>query len=156
VSERGWIIVGLLAALTAGTGYFIMKPRGIRNNNPGNIRRSSDAWLGLSQTQSDPDYFQFTDMLYGIRAAGKLVRNYATRYGINTIHEIITRWAPQHENPTDKYIDNVAAVVGVNPTSTIDLNDAATLERLLLGIFNQENGRGRVSLEDIKRGIALI
>ena len=44
-------------------------PRGIRNHNPGNIRRSQDPWQGLASAQNDPEFFIFQSAIYGIRGA---------------------------------------------------------------------------------------
>lgn len=43
-------------------------PRGLRNNNPGNIRTTKDKWQGLREKQTDKDFFQFTEMKWGYRA----------------------------------------------------------------------------------------
>lgn len=133
-----------------------VKPRGIRNNNPGNIEfNPANNWLG--QTGTDGRYATFSEMKYGVRAAGKLLRNYQTRYGINNVRDLITRWAPDDENPTAAYIKNVAATAGVAPIKTIDIvNDDVMLFRVLKGIFRQENGGDFVDDMTIKEGIALI
>ena len=39
--------------------------RGIRNNNPLNIRHSADKWQGASETQTDKSFVQFKSMAYG-------------------------------------------------------------------------------------------
>ena len=36
-----------------------MLPRGIRNHNPLNIRRSKDQWKGMAEVQSDRAFVQF-------------------------------------------------------------------------------------------------
>lgn len=133
-----------------------VKPRGIRNNNPGNIEfNPANNWLG--QTGTDGRYATFSEMKYGVRAAGKLLRNYQTRYGINNVRDLITRWAPDDENPTAAYIKNVAATAGVAPIKTIDIvNDDVMLFRVLKGIFRQENGGDFVDDMTITEGIALI
>ena len=47
-----------------------MLPRGIRNNNPLNIRRTAkDQWKGLRAQQTDASFCQFERMEYGWRAA---------------------------------------------------------------------------------------
>ncbi len=38
-------------------------PRGVRNNNPGNIKKNNVRWLGLSEEQNDDTFFQFTDSI---------------------------------------------------------------------------------------------
>lgn len=80
--------------------------RGIRNNNPLNIRHNPhNRWLGLSPSQTDPAFCQFENMTYGVRAAMKLLRNYAIQMKRCTIKDYITRWAPPSENNTQNYID---------------------------------------------------
>ena len=44
-------------------------PRGTRNNNPGNIRHSADAWKGMNVEQLDDSFVQFETPHFGIRAA---------------------------------------------------------------------------------------
>lgn len=68
-------------------------PRGIRNNNPGNIRWGSD-WKGLKKDgkQQDPSFCIFKTPEYGIRALAKLLRNYKQLYGLNTPRKIISRY----------------------------------------------------------------
>lgn len=79
--------------------------RGIRNNNPLNIRHNPrNHWLGLSTKQTDPDFCQFESMVYGVRAAMVLLRNYARQLKRCTIKDYITRWAPPSENDTRNYI----------------------------------------------------
>ena len=39
--------------------------RGIRNNNPLNIRHSADRWQGARMKQTDPSFVQFKTMAYG-------------------------------------------------------------------------------------------
>mgnify|MGYP003533551919 FL=1 len=43
--------------------------RGIRNNNPLNIRLSADKWQGMREEQTDKAFVQFKSMAYGYRAA---------------------------------------------------------------------------------------
>ena len=51
-------------------------PRGIRNNNPGNIRRNGDPWQGLAKEQNDREFFTFKSAVYGIRALARLLITY--------------------------------------------------------------------------------
>ena len=90
-----WIAIAALLVAATGTGLYVMA-RGIRNNNPGNIRHGSSKWQGMSATQTDSEYIQFDDPVYGIRAIVKLLRNYQSRHGLNTIEEIITRSRSAH------------------------------------------------------------
>lgn len=83
-------------------------PRGLRNNNPLNIRKSTSVWRGLSPTQLDSAFCTFTSVEYGARAAIKLIMNYLKRPEINTLRDIINRWAPPSENNTGSYVNVVA------------------------------------------------
>ena len=69
-----WAVI--IIALTFTTKKVYDMSRGLRNNNPGNIRKTGDKWQGLSTTQTDDSFFQFTDAKYGIRAMAKLLKNY--------------------------------------------------------------------------------
>ena len=50
-------------------------PRGLRNNNPGNIRITKDKWQGLREKQEDKSFFQFTEMKWGYRALIRTLQN---------------------------------------------------------------------------------
>lgn len=103
-----------------GFGYGVWgKTRGLRNNNPGNIKKTSDMWLGLSANQTDDTFFQFKSATYGIRAIMVLLRNYFNKYGLNTIRAIIGRWAPTLENDTNAYTYFVANKLDMNNDETI-------------------------------------
>ena len=91
--------------------------RGIRNNNPLNIRRSSTHWLGARKEQTDKSFVQFETMAYGYRAAWKILQTYYERFCMQnkdyTVRNIITRWAPPTENDTEAYIMNVLKMSGI-------------------------------------------
>lgn len=86
--------------------------RGIRNNNPGNIRWG-DHWRGLvSESQrTDKAFCQFVNAEYGIRAMMIILNHYHTQHGLNTLDGIIRRWAPPEENNTQAYIDGISTVI---------------------------------------------
>ena len=94
-------------------------PRGIRNNNPLNIRLSSDRWQGqvLPQRGSGEGAFcVFESMAYGWRAAFVILcKTYYGKYKLKTIRAIITRWAPPKENNTEVYIRRVTDRIGIGP-----------------------------------------
>jgi len=119
-----------------------METRGERNNNPGNIDRSSVVWQGMSADQSsDSRFIVFTDPVPGIRALAKVLLSYFRKYGLNTVRGIIDRWAPPSENNTGAYVNHVASVLGVGSDDLIDVTDAHTLEVLTRAIIEHENGR---------------
>jgi len=116
--------------------------RGERNNNPGNIRHTVPQinWQGMSATQTDPAFVQFTDPQLGIRAMRVNFQTYFNNYGLNTVTGIISRWAPPSENNTAAYITNVAAQMGVDPNATLDLTDLGTMSALVDAVITHENG----------------
>ena len=91
--------------------------RGIRNNNPLNIRRSADNWQGAREEQTDQSFVQFKSMAYGYRAAWKTLQSYYNRFRMQnrafTVRNIILRWAPPKENHTDNYIKSVLKLSGI-------------------------------------------
>ena len=90
-------------------------PRGVRNNNPLNIRHGASSWMGARFRQTDPDFVQFRSIEYGFRAAFKIIYTYYHHYGLNTLQAIIGRWAPESENETSSYVSAVLAqLVKVN------------------------------------------
>lgn len=120
--------------------------RGERNNNPGNLRRTSIRWQGLAAEQTDQSFVSFTSPKMGIRALGKTLITYSKVYGLNTVRSIVNRYAPTNENDTDAYINSVADSMGVDPDDRIDLSNSNTLEQLVRAIIKHENGR--VSYDD--------
>ena len=95
-----------------------MLPRGIRNNNPLNIRRGKDQWQGLRAQQTDASFCQFESLEYGWRAAFYLLtRTYYHKYRLYTIRMIINKWAPPNENLTETYIQNVSRLTRISPSA---------------------------------------
>lgn len=127
-------------------------PRGVRNNNPGNIRKNSTVWMGMSATQTDPSFVQFVAPEYGIRAIAKIMKSYRA-LGLNTIREVIRRWAPPSENNTDSYVSAVCAECSVKPDETVDLDTVMPL--LVKAIIYHENGCCPYTDQQINSGIAL-
>lgn len=126
--------------------------RGIRNFNPGNIRRNATVWMGMAAIQNDPSFVVFVAPEYGIRAIAKIMRSYRA-LGLNTIREVVRRWAPPSENNTDAYVAAVCAECSVGPDDTIDLDNVMPL--LVKAIIYHENGVCPYTDEQINSGIAL-
>lgn len=127
--------------------------RGIRNNNPGNIRKSGTTWAGQAppEAQTDSAFVIFLDPAYGIRAMAKILKTYFSR-GTDTIAKVIATWAPATENDTQAYIANVARVTGLDPNAKLS---AADLTRIIPAIIQHENGRQPYSLETIVKGVSM-
>lgn len=105
-------------------------PRGIRNNNPLNIR-IGNTWLGERANPVDQEFEEFVTIEYGLRAAFLILRRYIRRYGKNTVTSIVSTWAPSTENNTLKYIDTVCHRTGLTPTQTIAYEDKTTMCKLV-------------------------
>lgn len=114
-------------------------PRGIRNNNPGNIERSAVRWLG-EVSGADTRFATFDTPEAGIRALARNLITYQQRHGLNTVRRIIARWAPPRENATAAYEVAVARELGVDPDAPLNLRDEATLSKLSAAIIRHENG----------------
>lgn len=118
-------------------------PRGIRNNNPGNIRWG-DPWQGLVPVEQrvDKDFCQFNHSTYGIRAICRILISYQDKYKLKSVREIISRWAPPIENDTTAYVNIVAQNMGVKPDATLDVYDYSIMKSLVEFIIKHENGKG--------------
>lgn len=117
-----------------------MKPRGLRNCNPGNIRLSDDKWQGLREEQTDEDFFQFQSMAWGYRALIRTLQNYRRKHNCWTIRDFITRWAPSCENNTLAYIKSVCNYLGVPSVYVPDVDDKDTMCALAAAMSRHENG----------------
>lgn len=115
-------------------------PRGIRNNNPLNIRINDEKFRGEVIPSADKSFKQFTSMAYGYRAAFRMIRTYYNKRGLKTIREIINRWAPPIENHTDIYVNTVSKYAGYPADEIIDLNDEPLFKKIIAGMHIQENG----------------
>ncbi len=130
-------------------------PRGIRNNNPGNLRRTKDPWQGLAKEQTDPEFFTFENPVYGIRALARVLIAYQDDRGLRTIRQIIGRWAPATENDTAGYIESVAKSTGFAPDQTLDLHAYADLKPLVEAIIQHENGQQPYTGAQIDKALVL-
>lgn len=131
-----------------------MLPRGIRNNNPLNIRIGSK-WVGEVQNPTDSDFEQFTSMVYGLRAGFKLIRRYIERYHLCTVKEILSRWAPTTENNTESYVSFVCKRSGIGALDTLSFDDENKMVALIEAMCLYENGV-RVSFGDIWRAYLIV
>jgi len=129
--------------------------RGIRNHNPGNIRRDRTRWKGQAEVQTDPAFVVFTAPEWGLRAMARVLRNYQTKHGLRTVRAIISRWAPQSENDVDAYVRSVAVRMGVDPEAALSLADADLLADLIAAIVRHENGCQPYDQPTIQKAIEL-
>ena len=123
---------------------------GVRNNNPLNIEHhAANKWRG--QEGHDGRFVIFSHPLYGYRAATRIIMSYSRR-GIETVGDIVTTWAPPHENDTESYITTVESISGLardavpkRPDELGDLFEAMTI---------MENGYNPYIRKTILDGIA--
>jgi len=146
------IVIGLYL-LGFGARKVYDMTRGLRNNNPGNIRRSSTQWEGLSKSQTDPEFFQFVTPEYGIRAMVKILKTYEYSYGLKTIRKVISRWAPPSENDTESYVNSVASSVGIDPDMA--MSPTAYIVPLIKAIIKHENGLNPYQDATIDSGVEM-
>lgn len=135
------------AAASVGYSLGISTPKGIRNNNPGNLRYvASIPWTG--QTGDDgTGYAVFDSAEHGVRALGRQLQTYAGR-GLTSVREIISTYAPSNENDTAAYISAVAGELGVDPDQPLDVY--GVLPNLVAAIIHHENGIQPYDLSDLQ------
>ena len=115
-------------------------PRGLRNNNPCNIRKSNDVFVGEIVPSQDEAFKQFSTMAYGYRATFVILYNYQHRYGLDTIAKMIRRFAPENENHTKAYIDTVAERSGVSSNGRITATNGDVMIPIVAAMSAVENG----------------
>lgn len=115
-------------------------PRGLRNNNPGNLVLTSIPWQGkIPNAQNTDGHFeQFTELRYGIRAMMRDIISDINR-GLNTLDALINEYAPPHENDTANYISYVSAFTGLLPNVKIELSKPV-LQAIVTAKITLENG----------------
>lgn len=146
-------------------------PLGARLHNPGNIERVAGViWQGQHETQPHPRFVRFTAPEWGIRAICRVLITYqdkrqaADGSAIDTVREIVERWAPPGENDTDAYVASAAQRLAqvVDPTAgdlvagqQIDVTDYATMRGMVEAIIHHENGFVPYDEATIVKGIVL-
>ncbi len=154
--------------------------RGIRNNNPGNIegknrinetdsRHPNDSarWQGLAtwdkmtlEQQEERRFLVFADPTSGIRAiAVTLLTYYDKRRAhdgsrIDTIQELVERWAPKaDDNDPKSYAKHLARYVHKATFDPVDFHDFKVMRALVEGIIVHENGVNPYTDSQIDAGI---
>lgn len=140
-------IIGALAVAAIGA-YLLSRPRGIRNNNPGNLIDAGIPWRGLVGRDATGKAV-FRTAIDGIRAAYIDLRTGFERDREDTVREIIMEWSATDQEP---YIDFVSRWLGVHPDQRLDLASSAV--PLLEAIFYFENGEQPYPEATILRAIA--
>lgn len=123
--------------------YWKSMPRGVRNNNPLNIREGKNdntQWNGEALLDTDKAFEEFKHPVYGFRAGARIIRSY-NRQGFRTLSEVITRFAPpEDDNDTELYIKQVSKWTGIGRNQVINVNDTEQLATLLHAMSRKEVG----------------
>lgn len=142
MSRNKWAPSALGLFLLFSIGAYLMQPRGIRNNNPLNIRQNHTndiKWLGESLDDHDAEFEEFESPFYGLRAAARVMRTYKLKYNAKTIRTIVERWAPPNENDTESYIRSVSQKTGL--AELYELSSADEYAKVIAAMVYHENGR---------------
>lgn len=119
-------------------------PRGIRNNNPGNLKYFNIGWQG--EVGHDGVFSIFSMYKFGIRAMLKDLQNDYRNKGKTTLKQLINEFAPNSENPTSSYISTVSDWTGINPN--IPFTDNYTnWKKIVIAMARFENGRDAIQPE---------
>lgn len=114
-------------------------PRGLRNNNPLNIRHSPDEFQGEDKCiyTRDKEFKRFKTIIYGYRAACCIIRTYLLK-DINTVRQIVARWCPDESAPA--YTDFVCRKTGLKPHRVLRYADQDNIVSLVAAMSEFENG----------------
>ena len=134
ITKRGTQVPSSPGSAPGGSG-----PRGVRNNNPGNLILTNIPWRGKipNEQNTDGKFEQFTQVVYGVRAMMKDLITDIGR-GDNTILKLMYQYAPPNENPTESYIRGIEQMTGTNRNTIINPLDS-NFKKLVQAIANFEN-----------------
>ncbi|CND92794.1 Uncharacterised protein [Yersinia rohdei] len=128
-------------------------PRGIRNNNPGNINYVGQD--GASLERPGGRFAKFETAYDGLKAMARQLMRYftgkTTGKPLQTLTDIISTWAPGSENNTGAYIAQLSKMLNVHPDAVLNLENPQVMSALMGGIIHHENGRNPYSSELIAR-----
>jgi hypothetical protein len=143
-------LMGDIAQPPKGKGV----PRGVRNNNPGNIEFGSFA-KGKGARGSDGRFAKFSTPHEGIRAMGDLLMVYQEKHGLSTVRDMIGRWAPEGENDSGAYASRVAQAMGISPDQQVDLAaNPQAMSAMVAAMIDVENGYQAYSQSFVARALA--
>lgn len=127
--------------------------RGLRNNNPGNIRILGDRFQGEKTPSRDLEFKEFYSIDYGYRAMFVMLATYITK-GYDTVEKIISRWAPSTENDTKAYINTVVRLSGVSAQARLTTQSGPAIKKIVAAMSFVENGKA-ANMDDVEKGFKL-
>ena len=141
---------------------------GVRLNNPGNLEWGSP-WEGLVPREQSRYYkvgtgpqqrfCEFKDAASGIRAIARTLITYFDKRKANdgsridTVTEVVDRWAPSFENNTSAYANHVAKLMSVDPDQILDIKSYEVMRGLVVGIIAHENAGYAYPAEVVEEGL---
>ena len=128
--------------------------RGLRNCNPGNIRKSRVKYEGEVVPSRDTEFKEFSSMAYGYRAMFVLLDSYRSKYGLCTIRQMLGRYAPPSENFTEGYVRFVSSRTGIAPDEIVNTRAARDMIPIVAAMSQIENGVPAI-ISDIEEGWSL-
>lgn len=164
MSRKRWYVIAAIIILASGGTAVYYKVRGLRNNNPGNIRynpandwKGQTGYDGSGEKRSDGTIdwgmAKFKHHKWGIRAIGKTIDSYKRR-GVLSVEQIISTWAPAIENNVDAYIASVRSKTGW-PRGYVPVREEGDYLPLVKAIITHENGMNPYSDSEIKEALNL-
>ena len=132
-----------------------VQPRGIRNNNPLNIKLNpKNNWIGKVAENTDGTFEQFRHIVYGIRAAIILIRGIIkffnkSKEGQSSVAHIIERYAREDADTTRNYVSSVCRGMGVDSDKIIDIADKDAVCSLVYEMAKFENGKA-IDMLDVR------
>lgn len=136
-------------------------PRGIRNNNPGNLNYVGQNGATLEK-HATPRFARFNSAFEGFAALGKQIKAYyngtskaAGYQKLQSVEDIISRFAPASENNTQGYINKLSKMLGVGRGDSLNIHDPQVLATLMNGITQIENGKNPYAPEMVLKAAEL-
>lgn len=128
-------------------------PKGLRNNNPGNLRPlPSGQWQGEIKPSDHTGFSRFSDVSWGLRAMITDITGDIVKDGLNTLTKLINQYAPASDNNnTTAYIKAVSDSTGIPPDAIIK-PDRNTIEKIIKGKLKVELGQSyaaKITQDDI-------
>jgi hypothetical protein len=116
-----------------------LKPAVMANDAANDAQAAVGEVLG-GGTGGPSGFAKFDTPEAGMKAADTNLQSYGKK-GIDSISEVISRWAPPSENNTAAYIATVAKATGIGANDKIDLGNPAVRSKLLAAMAVVEKGK---------------
>lgn len=143
--QQSEVVNAIVAPSPPAPGAPAGSPRGIRNNNPGNIKWSAaNNWQGQIGKDS-AGFVIFSSADYGLRAAARLIKTYINTYKLDTLAKIAPRWSPDAVGLSGAYAAGASRMGQIGANVVISPANAAQIAAVLRGIVGQENGEKWIS-----------